>query len=172
MKQNPAPYRPRRPFRQVLRAPRPRWTRTCWQNTLWTGTFARLANQKLGNEGTAVWLPCWSAAMLQCLLSTVGESGRREEGGGRRGWGHEKEQPSATQPHQCSINTKTSSQIECFCRVGAQFSLSNDFLLLFYILFYLSMFNLLHYSSINVSICILFCFIPLRFTIVGPVLLK
>lgn len=75
----PGPYRPHPPFGWALRARRPRWSRTCSPNTLGTGTFARLANQKPGNGGSAVWLPCWSAATLQCLLSTVGESGR---GGG------------------------------------------------------------------------------------------
>lgn len=83
-----SPYHPHRPFGWAQTARRPRWNRTCWPNTLGTGTFARLANRKLGNGGSAVWLPCWSAAMLQCLLSTVGE------------WGHEKVQPSAIQPHQ------------------------------------------------------------------------
>lgn len=85
---DPGPYHPHRPFGRAQTAPRPRWSRTCWPNTLGTGTFARLANQKPGNGGSAVWLPCWSAAMLQCPLSTVGE------------WGHEKVQPPATRPHQ------------------------------------------------------------------------
>lgn len=82
------PYHPDQPFGRALRAPRPRWSRTCWPSTLGTGTFALLANQKLGNEGSAVWLLCWSAATLQCLLSTVGES--RVEGGVG---GHDKVQP-------------------------------------------------------------------------------
>lgn len=77
LRQSVWPYRPHQPCGRALTAPRPRWSRTRWPNTLGTGTFARLASQKPGNEGSAVWLPCWSAATLQCLLSTVGESGGR-----------------------------------------------------------------------------------------------
>lgn len=93
---DPSPYHPDQPFGWALRARRPRWSRTCWPNTLGTGTFARLANQKPGNEESAVWLLCWSAAMLQCLLSTVGESGRGDM-----------KRCNLRQPHQCGTKTKT-----------------------------------------------------------------
>lgn len=75
------PYRPCPPSGRAQRAPRPRWSRTCSLNTLGTGTFARPANRKPGNGGRAVWLPCWSAAKLQCLLSTVGRLGGWRGGG-------------------------------------------------------------------------------------------
>lgn len=79
------PYRPCPPSGRAQRAPRPRWSRTCSLNTLGTGTFARPANRKPGNGGRAVWLPCWSAAKLQCLLSTVGGFGGGGEAGAEGG---------------------------------------------------------------------------------------
>lgn len=94
------PYRPRPPSGRAQTALRPRCCRTRWPNTLWTGTLLRPVNRKRGNAGSKVWPRCWSAATLQCLLCTVGES-EGEEGGGVRG-------DSATSSSEQHKQTETS----------------------------------------------------------------